>query len=354
MCYITQEDIDNGSVVFLENGSLKFQGKTYRKNECELEEGISFPQKMEELEAPRQASTVEPKQKKEKKQKAQGSEHPRKLEHKAQPQEDAPEEKTEEPSKDDTMTAPLLAPQDTVGSTSTTAQPSSPQMSPEQLQLLLQTLVQQAQPHSQPQAQVHASQPAQPLTIPTPAQPTGTELQKNAVPEELHLFKQFMELTGGNALVALLLVVAVVYMKFLRGKSFSIERSEEKNKEQDEKIEEHTDACDSDRQQLTSRISQAEAKLSGLETKMIKLNTPEDRTKRLIELEKRIAILEESLENGLDLGLSDEVEERLAELEKQLKQLGKPSVSTKTSPSKKSTRVNKAAQLEDSDETEEA
>ena len=354
MCYITQDDIDNGKVIFLENGSLKFQGKVHKKGECEFEEGISFPQKMQEVDTtPTENTEVKPK-KKPKPQPQPSEVAPKKVAPKQleQTEEESPSEPT---PKEDQMPTPVLAPQDSnVASPSNTTTAPAPQMSQEQLQLLLQTLVQQNQQHAQPlQAQQPQHIPIQPLQ-PSAPQTLNTEVKKDVIPEELHLFKQLMELTGGNALVAVLLVAVVVYMKFLKGKTIGNEQNEQKNQEQDEKIGEHTDVCDADRQNLSRLVSQVEAKVTTIDTKIAKLVSFDEKHRKLQDLDQRVTSLEESLENGLDLGLSDEVENRLQTIEKQLKALSKPTTKKETPEltTKKPTKAAKPIPLEDEESDE--
>lgn len=342
MCRITQEDIDSGAVIVLNNGlrfKIKASGKVYQKDDCELEDDldISTPHKMHD----EGEETPPSKQKKEKKQKNSATSHPKKQDHQIPSEEETPSDKTEELIDDKEMIdmgLPVLAPQDSNGGSAPTT------ITPEQMNLLLQTLGKmqqpQPQPQIQPQAPAVATTPVQQATPSKDALPgLTTEIQKTAIPEELHLFKQFMELTGGNALVAVLLVGIFVYMKFLKGNVANNQASEEKNKEQDERIGEHTDVCDTERKELNQRVSHVEGKLATVDSKLVKVSSLEDKNRKILELDKRLSELEEHLENGLELSLSDEVEHRLSNLEKQIKNLAKDHGTKEVSGTKASTQT---------------
>lgn len=338
---ITQQDIDNNAVKFLENGNIKFKGHVYKEEDCDFSD-LTLPQKMQEEEAP--------KDKKEKKQKK--TKHQEPVDHK--PAEDTALEDQSDVKEIIDMGLPVQAPQDSVTAAPNTTAPA-PAMTPEQMQVLFQMM---AKAQSQAQSQAIPATPA-PVAPQQNTSETTTEVPKSIVPEELHLFKQMMELTGGNAIVAILLVGAFVYMKFLKGNLPGQKAVEEKNEEQDQKISEHSDACDSDRRDLSSRVAQLEAKISLVDTKAIKTTnaTLEAKARKITELDNRVSDLEEHLENGLDLGLSDEAEQRIASLEKQIKALAKNSsnhakddIVVKPATTKKA--KTKANTSEDSDEEE--
>jgi hypothetical protein len=337
---ITQQNIDNNAVKFLENGNIKFKGHVYKEEDCDFSD-LTLPQKMQDEESP--------KVKKEKKQKKVKHQEP--VDHKVQDDEELPEQSDVKEMSD--MGLPVQAPQDGV----TAAPAPTPAMTPEQMQALFQMM---AKAQAQAQAQPVTAVPA-PVTPVHPSAPgeTTTEIPKSVVPEELHLFKQMLELTGGNAIVAILLVAAFVYMKFLKGNLPGQKAVEEKNEEQDEKISEHTDACDADRRDLSTRVAQLEAKISLVDTKSIKTTNAalEAKAKKITELDNRLSDLEEHLESGLDLGLSDEAEQRLSSLEKQIKALSKNSAShTKEDVTSKAVTTKKAKTKanvsEESDEDE--
>jgi hypothetical protein len=173
-------------------------------------------------------------------------------------------------------------------------------LTPQQLLQLqqLQLQYQQQQMLQQQTAQPSIPTPIAPTTAQAPAVTTEKTQSEIHIPEELKMLQDFMHMTGGNVFVAAALVAAALFYKQWKAKN--------DGKTDNSQLDAHTTACDLERKDLAS-------KLAGLDSKAQKIN----------ELENRLGALEEDSERDINLGFSDEIEERLNSIEKQLKELGK-------------------------------
>jgi hypothetical protein len=350
MCYIKKND----QFQILDNGLILFKNKTYSLGECKFEDEAQAPHIIEDVEVdlndtrnnakhetPKKEPSDEPKALDDSKKEKSKKERKEKKEKK-------PNVQTQE-KKDDDIEVPqkeennVIIPIDA----SINVQPSQMELDMG-LPVLLMPQTQQPQAQVQPQAQPQALPQTQSQTLPAmtpqqfqqwqqfqqlqmqqiqqqlpsiqlpqnvsmpqialpnltpqglePSQPIDTtKTTESHIPQEFHMLQDFIKMTGGNLYLAVALVVGVIFYK-----QWKINQ----DKKNEQPSDAHSQACDQERKDLG-----------------FKVRVLEDRTQVLHQLEQRVQSLEESQdEGGINIGFSEEIENRIEALEKHLKDVNK-------------------------------
>ena len=365
MCYIKKND----QFQVLDNGMILFKNKTYALGDCKFEDESQTPNIIEEVEVDFSDTRTKPKHDKSKKENIDESneqvlddskkektkkERKEKKEKKAIVQSNDKQDDSDASPKDEANIIPQVdasintqpsqmeldmglpfnllpqttQPQPTQPTQGQPTQGQQPSQAPQQVQGQPQGVqamspqqIQQWQQWQQMQMQMQQQMPQgiqmpnlqmpQNLSIPQvgfpsvspqglePSLPTDTtKTTESQIPQEFHMLQDFLKMTGGNLYLAVALVIGVIFYK---------QWKVNQDKKNEQPSDAHSQSCDQERKDLS-----------------FKVRVLEDRTQTVHQLEKRIQELEDSKEEGgINLGFSEEIEEKIESLEKQLKEVNK-------------------------------
>jgi hypothetical protein len=353
MCYIKKND----QFQVLDNGMILFKNKTYALGDCKFEDESQTPNIIEEVEVDFSETRTKPKPDKSKQENVEESSE--------QVLGDSKKEKQKKERKDKKDKKPIVQPNDkqndessqedeaqtvTQADASINTQPSQMeldmglpftlmpqttqpqptqgqptqnsqqvQQQPQSNQMPTPQQIQQWQQWQQMQMQMQQQMPQgiqmpnlqlpPNLSIPQVGIPSvnnqglaqtvdTTKTTESHIPQEFNMLQDFMKLTGGNLYLAVALVIGVIFYK---------QWKVNQDKNDDQPSDAHSQSCDQDRKDIA-----------------IKIRVLEDRTQTMQQLEKRIQGLEEAQdEGGINIGFSEEIEEKIESLEKQLKEVNK-------------------------------
>lgn len=326
MCHIKKGE----SFAILENNKIFYRGRTYDVKDCEIEIVSTFIQETIDIEPPEH--DTKPITKKSKKESSNMSPRP-------EPQKGNPRHQKEDHKNDHKVeqekqevgndseldeNPQQVMPQQAMPQQAMPQQVVYPNMNNQGVPQ--QVMPQQQMVYTAPNGQVfyvnHQTSQQQGLTpqIPNPTSPIETKIETK-IPEEFEMFKHFLDMSGGNVFVTIVLVVGAIFFKQWKAKQVGANNGNSQGVEQaKQEIDMHKTACDMDRQSLSMKTKQIEneiRKYAKLEDKMGKIQD---------ELENRLAEIEERLEDvdgGINLGFFEEIENRIKELEKAFKDLTK-------------------------------
>jgi hypothetical protein len=293
--------IPDGAKVKLVNGKIVWHGKEYNQADCTIGEGVVFTTEIKEIEV-------------------DGDEQPKPKKKKLAPKTE--QKSVEETSdnieidnnqdtvKDIDMGLPIQAPQDHNPGQGQVQQPVQQQM-PVQMPQQMQMPVQMQMPQGLPQG----------FTVPPQFQQQYQQFQQQFQPQQMtnevqhpqdglnvNMIKQIMDLAQGN--VAVMAVLIAGYLGFTWMKK--MEKIKEKEAENGGV---HASACDNDRKNLST-------KLSDIDFKVQKVEMLENKVKQMGDVNGRLTKLEEN-SNGLTFNDTSELEETLAKVTKKVESLDK-------------------------------
>lgn len=328
MCQIKKGE----SFAILENNKIFYRGKTYNMKDCEIEIGSTFTQETIDIE-PNEDNTKPITNKKSKKESSSMSPRPEPQKgnprnHKEDHKNDHKVEQEEQEVANDSELDEN--PQQAVPQQAMPQQVVYPNMNAQGLVPQQQGVPQQQMVYTAPNGQVfyvnpqamqqqgvpQSGVPQQQLSIPTSPNETKTETK---IPEEFEMFKHFLDMSGGNVFVAIALVAGAVLFKQWKAKQDGSNDGNSQGVEQaKQELDMHKTTCDMDRQSLSMKTKQIEneiRKYAKLEDKVVRIQ--EELETRLVDIEERL----DEVDGGINLGFSEEIENKIKELEKALKDL---------------------------------
>jgi hypothetical protein len=343
------------TATIVQGNKVLFNGVLYNISDCVIEEGVNFVTKAEVKEVevekdttPEQPKTEEKPVKKSKKPVQKTSTEDDNIELK--------KEDVKPQQKDDDMSPPIQAPQD--------ANPGQGQPVQQQVPVQQQLPVQpQGYPVQQPQMPVNMQLPQgyvppQGFVIPQqvqqymPQQFMPQQQETHATTEhpqdgmDLNMIQKIIDMAGDNPM--LLVVMVAGYLGFTWMKK--LEKIKEKEAENGGA---HATACDNDRKNLSS-------KLTDIDFKLQRVDMIETKVKQIMgDVNGRLTKLEEN-SGGLTFNDTSELEENLAKLTKKLEMLDKKVVALTqakapepiVAPKKKAKETKSIAEMPPEDEEE--
>jgi hypothetical protein len=327
MCFIKKGE----QYQILSNGFVVYKNKSYSLADCTFEDTDQTPSSVQEIEVDSQNNVPSEvkkdksdlkKEQKPKREKKVAQPHPQDENGASDQQQDDNSSST---SKTEHDMPPIPQVQQPVGNLNIQVPNAQQVLTPQQL-LQLQQLQLQLQQQQMLQGQQAVQPSSQPIPVPSiipSADPKDTTTTGIQVPEELKMLQDFMHLTGGNMFLAIALVAAALFYKQWKAKN--------EGKTDNSQIDAHTSVCDLERKDLSSKIASIEAK-----------------TQKLKEIEEKITAIEEDMDRDINLGFSDEIEERLLDVEKQLRDITKiqASLERKLSSQRETTTPNTESEIQ--------
>jgi hypothetical protein len=310
MCYIKKGE----AYQILSNGFVVYKNKSYPLSDCTFEDSNPSSSSVQEIEVdqtdkPDSSNKNDKNVQDSKIDKSELKKEPKPKKEKKVSQPVQAEHHDEQPAliNDQTETDMPPIPQAPQPSGLNVQIPNAQQiLTPQQL-LQLQQLQQQFAAQQALQAQQQQVIPQQVPAIPQPAVSTSNTVPGDKpkseiqVPEELKMLQDFMHLTGGNIFVAVALLAAALFYKQWKAKN--------EGKSDNSQIDAHTSVCDLERKDISAKVSALDSKLQKLQA-----------------LEERISSLEENSEQDINLGFSEEIEERMNVIEKHIKDISKQQI----------------------------